>query len=66
MKKDKLKLFVENKENRMLTIWLFTLISYVVLLRFSVNTVVLLCAYFVFYFIYSKLYDFLYKILFRR
>lgn len=56
-KKKKLLTFLENQENRMLVIWFFTLVTYVLLFFLFRNTFVLLFSYFICYLIYSRLYN---------
>lgn len=60
-KKRKLLDFMNNKENRMLVVWFFTLITYIILFFLFRNTFVLLFSYFICYLIYSKLYDYIYN-----
>ena len=60
-KRLKLIEFLGNKENRMLVIWFFTLISYVVLYLITKNTFVLFFSYFVLYLFFSRTYDFIFK-----
>ena len=55
--KTKLKKFILNQENKMLLIYFFTIISYILLNILFKNAIVLLCGYFFFYFIYSKLFN---------
>lgn len=59
--KKKLLKFMENVENKTLSVWFFTLISYVVLYFITKNMFVLLFGYFVFYIIFSRLYMFIYR-----
>lgn len=59
--KKKLLSFMENNENRMLCVWFFTLITYILLFIIIKNTFVLLFGYFVCYLIYSRLYTYLYN-----
>lgn len=56
-KKKKLVEFMENQENRMLTIWFLTLITYVISFVLIKNTFVLLFGYFVAYLVYSRIYN---------
>lgn len=58
-KKKKLIDFLENNENRMLVVWFFTLVTYIVLFFLFRNTFVLLFSYFICYLIYSRLYNFI-------
>ena len=57
--KKKLLEFIENSENRQLVIWFFTLITYVILMLFLKNMIVLLFGYFLCYLIYSRLYNYM-------
>lgn len=59
--KKKLLKFLENGENKMLTVWFFTLVSYLLLYFITKNMFVLLFGYFIFYIIYSRFYMFLYR-----
>ncbi len=59
--KKKLIKFMNNSENKILTVCFFTVISYLILTLITKNKYVLLFGYFVLYFIYSKLYVYLYK-----
>ena len=59
--KQKLIKFMNNSENRMLTVCFFTLVSYLILSFITKNSFVLLFGYFVLYFLFSKLYVHLYK-----
>lgn len=56
-KKKKLVEFMENQENRMLVIWFFTLVTYVISFVLIKNTFVLLFGYFVAYLVYSRVYN---------
>lgn len=58
-KKKKLIDFLENNENRMLVVWFFTLVTYIVLFFLFRNTFVLLFSYFICYLIYSRLYNYI-------
>lgn len=60
-KKEEILKFMGNSENRMLIIWLFTIITYVFLFFLFKNTFVLLFGYFASYLIYSKLYNYIYN-----
>lgn len=57
---------MNNQENKMLTVWFFTLISYAVAYFIIRNSFVLLFSYFIFFYIYSKLYNYIYKLLQKK
>lgn len=56
-KRKKLIKFLEDRENKMLSVWCFTLITYAILYFIFRNAFILLFAYFICYLIYSKTYD---------
>lgn len=56
--KRKLLEFMQNSENKQLTIWFFTLITYVIMFLFLKNMFVLLFGYFICYLIYSRIYNY--------
>lgn len=58
-KKKKLLEFVNNNENRQLTILFFTIVTYAILFVLFKNVFVLLFGYLICFIVYSKLFDYL-------
>jgi len=52
---------MNNQENKMLTVYFLTILSYIVTVSITKEFVILAFSYFFFYLIYNKLYNYVFK-----
>lgn len=62
--KKKLKYFMEQQENMMGVVVLFTILTYAILMIFTKNFFILISGYYILYILYTKLYKYIYKKMF--